>query len=201
MTVRAVVFDIGGVLESETDYGVIGKWEAVLGLDAGELDGRLGHVWAAGSLGQITLSEVHQRIRDVLDIDDGMVHTLMEDIWTQYLGTLNGELYDYFRGLRPRYITAMLSNSFVGAREREHAAYGYADACDLIVYSHEVGMSKPDERIYHLTCGKLGVRPEETIFVDDRDANIEAAQALGFKTVLFHDNAQAIAQIANHLGV
>ncbi len=199
MTVRAVVFDIGGVLQSEADFGLMGKWETRFGLEAGELDRRLGHLWAGGSVGAITLIEVHQGIGEALAVDAATVDELMEDVWAQYLGTLNTELYEYFRGLRPRYRTGILSNSFVGAREREHAAYGFPDACDLIVYSHEVGMSKPDERIYQLTCAKLGVRPDETVFVDDREPNVAAARALGIKSVLFEHNAQTIAEISSHL--
>ncbi|HCT80528.1 MAG TPA: hypothetical protein DGG94_18865 [Micromonosporaceae bacterium] len=108
-------------------------------------------------------------------------------------GTLNVELYNYFRALRPSYRTAILSNSFVGAREREQEAYGLSDSCDLIIYSHEVGMSKPDPRIYELTCERLGVRPHEMIFVDDAEANIVAARSLDIYGVQFRTNEQVIA--------
>lgn len=60
-----------------------------------------------------------------------------------------------------------MSNSFVEAREREQDAYGFEDLVDEIVYSHEVGMCKPDPRIYELTCMRLGVGPEEMVFLDD----------------------------------
>jgi putative hydrolase of the HAD superfamily len=200
VTVRAIVFDIGGVLEIDPDIGVADQWEAALGLGPGGLGDRLGHLWAAGSVGEITLSQVHQGIRDALGVDAATVEAMMSDIWTQYLGTLNGPLYDYFRALRPRFVTGILSNSFVGAREREQALYGFEDACDLIVYSHEVGMSKPDERIFRLTWTRLGIRPEEMVFVDDHPPNIEAARALGIAAVHFRDNVQAIAEIETHIG-
>jgi HAD superfamily hydrolase (TIGR01509 family) len=199
MTVRAIVFDIGGVLEFDPDLGVTGRWERALGLDPGGLDLKLGHLWAAGSIGTVTLFEVHQGIQAALGIDQDTVDAMMADIWEQYLGTLNVELYDYFRGLRPRHITGILSNSFVGAREREQALYGFEDACDLIVYSHEVGMSKPDERIYRLTCTRLGVRPEEMVFLDNHRPHVEAARALGINAVHYLDNAQAIAEIESYL--
>ena len=200
MTVRAIVFDIGGVLEIDPDIGVAAKWEAALGLGPGGLGGKLGHLWAAGSVGQMTLMEVHQGIRDALGVDEDTVEAMMSDIWTQYLGTLNSPLYEYFRALRPRFVTGILSNSFVGAREREQALYGFEDACDLIIYSHEVGMSKPDERIFHLTWTRLGVKPEELVFVDDHPPNIEAARALGIAAVHFRDNVQAINEIEKHIG-
>jgi hypothetical protein len=51
------------------------------------------------------------------------------------------ELIGYARWLRPRYRTGLVSNSFVGAREREQAAYGFEDLVDEIIYSHWCGMS------------------------------------------------------------
>jgi epoxide hydrolase-like predicted phosphatase len=196
MAVKAVVFDIGGVLEYTPTLGVIEKWEEKLGLKKGEMNERLHEVWRGGSIGTIsTEAEVHQKISEIMGLDAAVVSEFMEDTWVEYLGTLNGELADYFRSLRPRYQTAIISNSFVGAREREHAAYGFGSICDFIIYSHEVGFSKPDPRIYQMTWERLGVQPGEMIFLDDREGAIEAANALGIKGVLFQDNAQAIAEI------
>ncbi|MFI5276643.1 MAG: HAD-IA family hydrolase, partial [Ktedonobacterales bacterium] len=105
------------------------------------------------------------------------------------------ELAAYFISLRPRYTTAFLSNSFVGAREREQAARGFEDMADLIIYSHEIGVAKPDARIYALTCERLGVQPAEVIFLDDAPSNIVAARDFGIHGVLFQDNTQAIGAI------
>src|SRR6266542_3086576 len=66
---------------------------------------------------------------------------------------------------------------------------------DLIVYSHEVGMSKPDRRIYELTCDRLAVRPDEAIFLDDVAECVDAAREVGMRAILLRDNAQAIADI------
>ena len=60
MTIRAVVFDIGGVLEITPDLGVTQHWEKRLGLTAGELDQRMHEAWVGGSIGTITLDDVHQ---------------------------------------------------------------------------------------------------------------------------------------------
>ena len=132
--------------------------------------------WIGGSIGTVTLDEVHQALRDRLGLDEEQVTAFMADMWREYLGTANTELIEYARGLRPRYRTGILSNSFVGAREREQEAYGFEDLVDEIVYSHECGMSKPDPRIYALTCERLGVLPEETVFVDDYAPNVVAAR-------------------------
>jgi putative hydrolase of the HAD superfamily len=92
-----------------------------------------------------------------------------------------------------------LSNSFLGAREKEQAAYGFEDLVDDIIYSHEVGLAKPDRRIYALTCERLGLQPEEFIFVDDVAGHIEGARAFGIHSILFQNNGQTISEIEKRL--
>jgi len=195
VVIRAVVFDIGGVLEITPDLGVDRRWEARLGLPAGEIGERLADVWTGGGIGTITLDDVHLALRDRLGLDEQQLTEFMADTWREYVGSANTELIDYARGLRPRYRTGILSNSFVGAREREQAAYGFEDLVDEIVYSHEAGMAKPDPRVYALVCERLGARPGETVFLDDTEPCVTGARDVGIHAVHYRDNAQAIAEI------
>lgn len=197
--IRAVVFDIGGVLAMTPPTDWQARWEARLGLPPGGLRGRLGAIWRGGSVGTIAEDEVVRRTGEILALDRAQLDALMADLWAEYLGTLNGALFAYFAALRPRYQTAILSNSFVGAREREQARYRFADSCDLIIYSHEVGLQKPDRRIYALTCERLGVRPGELIFLDDVESCVTAARDHGIRGIHYLDNAQAIAEIEAYL--
>ena len=144
--IRAVVFDIGGVLEFTPDLGTASRWETRLGLAAGEIDARMRDIWLAGGVGAITLDDVHQALRERLGLDDRLLGSYMADLWREYLGTGNAELIAFARGLRPRYLTGIVSNSFVGAREREQEAYGFDDLVDEVVYSHEAGARPADLR-------------------------------------------------------
>src|SRR4051812_7010738 len=183
MPIRAVVFDIGGVLEITPRTGWVERWEVRLHLQSGELAKRLHDVWRAGDYSEISIEEVGRQTGEILGLDQAQVDAFMGDLWDEYLGEFNGELAAYFARLRPGYKTAILSNSFVGAREKEQAAYGFGAMCDLIVYSHEVGMKKPDPRIYELTCRRLGVQAEEMIFLDDVEEAVAAARALGIHAI------------------
>ena len=66
---------------------------------------------------------------------------------------------------------------------------------DLIVYSHEAGMSKPDPRIYQLACDGLGVPAADMVFLDDLPENVTAARQAGMHGVLFEGTGQALADI------
>ncbi len=210
MTIRAVVFDIGGVLEIAPDGGeptaafsaMIAAWDARLHLRPGdlrarlrELDQRLTSHGKDGALGTCSEAEWQAELRLTARMDQAQLDAFLRDFWDVYLGQLNVELAAYFSSLRPRYQTALLSNSFVGARSREQERYHFDEMCDLIVYSHEVGMAKPDRRIFELTCERLGVPPGEMIFLDDAELCVAGARAVGIHAILYQETAQAIAEI------
>jgi putative hydrolase of the HAD superfamily len=195
MTIKAIVFDIGGVLEVTPSLGVSEMWESRLGLDPGEIDRRMHDIWQGGAIGAISEHDVHRAVAERLGLGEPQLEEFMGGIWREYLGTANAELIGFARRLRPRYRTGILSNSFVGAREREQAAYGFEDLVDEIVYSHECGMSKPDPGIYALACERLRVEPAQMVFVDDYGPCVEGARQAGIHAVLYQDNAQAIRDI------
>jgi epoxide hydrolase-like predicted phosphatase len=199
MTIKAVVFDIGGVLEITPRLGVSERWESRLGLAPGELDERMAGAWHGGGIGTVSEQQVHQALIQRLGLSEQQRADFMADLWREYLGTANTELIGYARRLRPRYRTGILSNSFVGAREREQAAYGFEDLVDEIVYSHECGMSKPDPSIYALACERLAVEPAQLVFLDDFEPYVEGARLAGIHAVLYQDNAQAIGDIGKLL--
>jgi epoxide hydrolase-like predicted phosphatase len=195
MTIQAVAFDIGGVLEITPSLAVSATWESRLGLEPGELDRRMEDIWAGGGIGAVSEHDVHQALRERLGLDERQLDEFMGRLWREYLGTANAELIGYVRQLRPRYRTGIVSNSFVGAREREQAAYGFEDLVDDIIYSHECGLSKPDPQVYALACERLGVEPGQVVFVDDYPPCVEGARRAGIHAVLYRDNAQAIGDI------
>lgn len=194
--IRAVVFDIGGVLEITPTTGWQRRWEGRLGLEAGQIDAKLHDVYRAGSVGTITLAEAETRIATILELDRPLLAELMGELWHEYLGSLDVSLARWFGALRPRYKTGILSNSWVGAREMEQARYDFDGLCDAIVYSHEEGIEKPDPRAYEIVCRRLGVKPKEAVFLDDLKVNIAAAHAVGMHGVLYRgDAAEAIAEM------
>lgn len=181
----AVVFDIGGVLEHTPRTNWEEPWCLRLGIDKAGLHERLRPLWLAGTVGELTLREIHDGIADALGLSPGDVAAFMEDLWTEYLGAPNRALIDYFAALGDRYSTGILSNSFVGARERERERYGFESMCEIVVYSHEEGMKKPDPDFYHLVCNRLGVDPRRSVFVDDSDVMLVGASDVGMTPVKF----------------
>jgi hypothetical protein len=77
MTIQAVVFDIGGVLEITPDLGVTGMWESRLGLGPGELNQRMCDVWRGGSIGTVSERDVHQAVSEILGLDERQLAEFM----------------------------------------------------------------------------------------------------------------------------
>ena len=194
MTIRAVVLDIGSVLEVIDDSSFPGPAELRLGLAPGSITGGLSALPGDALLGEVTMEQVRTEWQRVLGLDADQVDELVEDYWRWYLGTLDQPLLDWFAAQRPARRTGILSNSGPGARERERP-YGFEEITDDIIYSHEVGLAKPDPAAYELTARRLGVEPGEVLFLDDVEANVEAARACGWHAVLHVDTATSIGEM------
>src|SRR2546426_550801 len=70
-------------------------------------------------------------------------------------------------------------------RERLTNVVGVVDLFDDIVCSAEVGLAKPEPAIYALACDRLGVPPGACVFVDDHEANVDAATGAGLRAILY----------------
>lgn len=194
MAIRAVVLDIGGVLEVVDDDVFPAPAERRLGLAPGSIAGGLDGLPGDAVVGGVTEDQVRAEWQRALGLDDRQVDALLDDFWRWYVGTLNRELFDWFAGQRPERLTAILSNSGPGARERERF-HGFEEVTDDIVYSHEVGLAKPDPAAYELVTRRLGVEAAEVLFLDDVEANVVAARALGWHAVLYRDTPSSIAEM------
>ncbi|MBP8251469.1 MAG: HAD family phosphatase [Herpetosiphon sp.] len=190
--IRAIVFDIGGVLEYTLETDWVSRWSRQFGLSVEQFNTVLNRETQAGMTTTLNEADLYQQLADTFKTTTTQILAMMNDMWQEYLGTLNVELDAYFRSLRPRFKTAILSNSFTGARERETAAYQFDQACDMILYSHEIGLLKPDPRIYALLCERLECQPLEIIFLDDVEQNVRTACEHWIHGIQFQDNQQAI---------
>ncbi len=94
--------------------------------------------------------------------------------------------------------TGLLSNSW-GAERYDREAL--AELFDATVISGEVGLRKPEPEIYAIAAERMGMAPEELVFVDDLPGNLKPARALGMATVVHRDPATTIAELETLLAV
>ena len=93
--------------------------------------------------------------------------------------------------------TGLITNSWgLGIYDR-----GPVDLFDATVISGDVGLHKPQPEIYRLACERLGVQPQESVFVDDLRENVAGAEAVGIAAVLHRESAATIAELERLLGL
>jgi putative hydrolase of the HAD superfamily len=100
------------------------------------------------------------------------------------------------RGLK----TGALTNNWTPDEPGDGATLSIGDIFDVEVESAVEGVRKPDPRIYELACGRLGVPPDESVFLDDLGVNLKAARALGMTTIKVADPSDALSELGEVLG-
>ena len=209
---RGVITDWGGVLTNPLPV-TVGAW-----LDAEQIDKeryrQVMRSWVdqaygadggenpihALERGEGDPAEFERRLAAELVRTDGGEVPAAGLLGRMFSGTLAApQMHDLMRALRRAGIrTCLLSNSWgTGDYPRDI----FPEMFDAWVISGEVGMRKPEERIFLLAAQRLGLPPEQCVFIDDIQANVDAAEALGMAGVLHRDAAATTARLAGLLGL
>ena len=187
MALRAVVFDYGMVLSGPPDPEAHAALMCITGLP---LDRFESLYWADRPLydeGKLTGIEYWQKfLRDAgLNLKPGALEEL--NLWdTRLWTTQNTAMLAWQRQLKKRgLLTAILSNMGDDVLANVERELEWIHRFDVLVWSYQVHMVKPNPDLYRYTLKKLGTRPEETLFLDDRAINVEAARTVGMKALEF----------------
>jgi putative hydrolase of the HAD superfamily len=207
VTVRAVIFDFGGVILT-SPFEAFARYEADNGLPDGFIR-RLNatepdtNAWARLERSEVDLagfSELFEAEARAAGhpVDGRAVLGLLA-------GELRPEMVEALRRCHDRLKTALLTNNFVvtgpgGTGERAGPMAAVLDHFDVIVESSRAGVRKPDPAIYRLACDELGVEPQEAVFLDDLGVNLKPARAMGMATIKVIDPDAAIAELEAVVG-
>lgn len=191
MSIRAVFFDLGGVIV-RTEYQAPREHLAERLNTTYEDLNRIVFDSESGrqaSLGVVTAEAHWEAVSRRLGRQASEAAAIRQEFFAG--DVIDLELVNFIRSLRPRFKTAVISNAWPDMREYV-SAQKIHDAFDALVISAEVGVVKPERKIYELALQKLGVTASEAVFVDDTSPNVEAARAFGMHAILFKDPARAI---------
>jgi putative hydrolase of the HAD superfamily len=191
LALRAVVFDYGMVLTGPEDLEARAALLRITGLPLERFESLY---WAdrhAYDEGKLTGLDFWQKfLREAgLNLAPETSQSVVEELnrWDARLWTTqNPVMLDWQLKLKQRGIlTAILSNMGDNVLENMKREFDWLPRFDVLVWSFQLRMAKPDPAIYHHVLKELGTQPEETLFLDDKLVNIEAARALGFKAIQF----------------
>jgi epoxide hydrolase-like predicted phosphatase len=200
MIIKAVIFDLGGVLVRTEFPEVRRQLEQRLGFEPGTVGRTIwgSKDWEQAQIGVLSYEEYWTSVGATLGLSSP--HEIAE-FRREYFSAdrVDQELVRLIEGLRARYKIGLLSNAPDKLGVWLEDDWGIKHLFDAIVYSADVGMVKPDPRIYQLTLDQLAVEPSEAVFVDDYPRNIEAALALGMKAIRFTSTKALKEDLKQHL--
>lgn len=197
MALRAVIFDFGMVLTGIPDQQAHHAMVQLTGLTPErfeELYWADRHAYDEGKLTGITFWQKFGQDSglNLSQVDLDQLNQLDVRMWTSQ----DPVMVAWHRQLKERgFKTAVLSNMGDSVRENIDREFQWLRDFDVLVWSYELGIAKPDPAIYRHTLERLNVAPEEALFLDDKLVNVEAAQALGMNALVFTTPAKLVEQL------
>lgn len=194
MSIRAIYFDLGGVIVRTEFQAPRQHLAERLGM---EYDGIVKAVFESetsrqASIGAIREDEHWAAVIRKLHLPASQTQSFRDEFFAG--DVTDRKLLDFMRGLRKTMKVGLISNAWSGLRPwivKEK----FDDAFDAMIVSAEVSVMKPDARIYRIALEKLGVAPAEAVLLDDFLENVEGARAVGMAAIHFTRPEQALDEL------
>jgi epoxide hydrolase-like predicted phosphatase len=199
MPIQAILFDYGGVLVQMVDETPRQQLADRYGIPLKSIYNLLFDTEASiqAALGEISMEHHWRAIHEILHIPPGERAEFIRQFWAA--DGLNRELAETLPSLRERYCLGLLSNANDDLRQMLTERWQISGLFDDMIISAEVGLLKPDRRIYELAVSRLGVQPDEAVFIDDMPVNVEGARIAGLQAIQYLNNSQVIEELENLL--
>lgn len=194
MSIRAVFFDLGGVLVRTEFQAPRQQLAERLGMEYDDLDKIVfdSDSGIKATLGEITSDQHWDSVMKRLKRPASELLAIRDEFFAGDI--VDRTLLDYLRSLRGKYKTGLISNAWSDLRDyivREK----FDDAFDKMIISAEVGAAKPEPKIFQIALEQLGVKPNEAVFVDDFLINIEGCEKVGIQGIHFKDPESTLRQL------
>ena len=202
MPYRGVIFDLGGVV-CGSPLHAIAAFEQECGIPAGFVNHVVvstapGGAWSRLERGELDLASFFSAFEADCNAAGQRVDARAMMLRVGEAATPRPVMLEAIRRLRAKgFRVAALTNNW---RTETDAASMLQAHFDVVVESAKEGLRKPDPRIYRLACERLGVTPEEAVFLDDIGLNLKSAKALGMTTIKVADPDDALAELEEILG-
>lgn len=183
-----LVFDFFGVICSEIAPFVLPKYmsaEAAVAYKA--------TVVYDADLGRISQDEM---LRKLAETTGASARKLEEEFWSCV--RIDPEMVALIEQLRKQYRVALLTNAIVPFFRQITAQHDLERLFEVILVSSEEGMAKPDTAFFAHMIARLGVKGADCLFIDDNPVNLEGAETVGMKAVLFQSAAQLKQDLARN---
>lgn len=186
--IKTLIFDLGGVIYNIDIQKGIDNFKKIGFVDADQYIGHFIHsgIFVQWEKGELSPEEFRKEIKKLSTVP--LTDKQIDDAWCSIMLDIPRDRIDLLLALRKKYKLLLLSNTnpihILVSTPKELAQYELTmdDLFDKCYYSYEMGAIKPDPTIFELLLKDAQVKPEECLFLDDGQKNIDTAHQLGFKT-------------------
>ena len=188
--IKNLLFDLGGVIMDIRRLNCVASFERLGMKDADSFLGEYSQKGPFLQLEEGAISEAEFRTAVRQFIDGEVSDEQIDSAFCDFLVGIPKYRLEHLRQLKQQYKIYMLSNTnSIMWRSRiaedfRQEGLEREDYFDGIVTSFEARSIKPDAKIFHVVVEKFGIKPEETLFLDDSQKNLDAAAKMGFQTLL-----------------
>ena len=194
MTIKAVFFDLGGVIVRTEFQAPRQQLAERLGMEYDDLDKLVFNSDSGlrAAMGEITSADHWASVLKRLKRPASELSTIRDEFFAGDI--VDRTLVEFIRSLRGKYKTGLISNAWSDLRDFV-AREKFDDAFDKMIISAEVGAMKPEPKIFQTALEEFGVKPREAVFVDDFYINIEGCEKVGMKGIHFKDAESTLKQL------
>ncbi len=203
MTINAIALDIGGVVLRTEDRSGRETLESQYGLSPGGADELVfnSKVAAEATIGKTSSDNIWRHVAETLSLTPEALAAFQHAFWKG--DQIDEKLIQYIMSLSGKLTTAFLTNAWTDARNTLKEHYGIIEGKTVkhLLISSELGMAKPDQKIFYFLSDTIATPFHQILFIDDFSENIAAAELLGIHTIHYKAGMDLIAHIQKKLNL
>ncbi len=193
--IKAIIFDLGGVCITDGD---VSANETVRKLNFPKA--KVEEWWNSNDhlffTGKISEDQFWRNL--LIRVKSGITVETLEKKFRMFCKSFP-EVFELIKKLKKHYKLAILTNNSEEWLTFQNKKFDFKRKFDVIVSSHEIGVQKPNKKIYRFILGKLNCNANECIFIDNKRRNLKPAKQIGMKIILFKNFKQFKKELYNLL--
>ena len=207
--IEAVIWDFGGVFTT-SPFEAFARYETERSIPVGTIRKINSTNHETNAWAQFEQSKVDIDGFDALFAAEAKTlghHIPGKDVLPLLAGDFRPDVIEALRRVKTKFKTGCITNNMphnaAGGTAAGRSLYAreIMELFDVVIESAKLGIRKPDPRIYQIMCEKLGVTPDQCVFLDDLGGNLKPAKAMGMTTIKVETGPQAIAELEAATGM
>ena len=196
--IETIIFDLGGVLVPEKGSLINGEIARYLGITSTKLSEISIDLKSKSTIGEITLLEVYSEIVGRLgkEIDPQDLFDNHLELYERNCTKRNSKIIELVERLKNKYQVVCLTNTEIEIAKfnRDRGLFDYFDRSYI---STEIGLLKPDEKIYLKVLSDLRISTDKVLFIDDKQEFVKGAERIGIKSIRYQNFDQLINEMSS----